>query len=445
MQNIPHRHSPFQICLTGLLLLLVATARAQQPADSLSQPHDTVNHWGFTLGFHPGRMAAMNPTVKKWLKKTRTTGFEIEAHYVTLPSDSNAFASDFGYPAISFGLRYTYNGAVRMHRDADTEWDMLVPVDYDSHLGNTVTAYTKFIRPLFRTRHWEAAYLLGTGIGYNKLKYNTYNDIDNELIGSRWLIYFCAGASIVYHPEPDWGIGLGIEFAHHSNGALNRPNKGSNALGPTLSVSYTPYYETVATHAIRIREPFQRHWYMNFTGGFGGKALVEDWYLTQFHTPPGDKNYRTDDFTVYGACSAQADLMFRYARRWASGIGLDLFYGSYWKRTRELDEAKGYHLKHSPWSVGLSAKHEVFFNNWSLPMSIGFYLYRHMGHTAKRVETPYYERVGLRYHFNRLAGLTAGFDVCAHLGKANFTEFTLGIPLVLNHQKQRTAGNGSGS
>jgi len=176
-------------------------------------------------------------------------------------------------------------------------------------------------------------------------------------------------------------------------------------------------------------KPFERYWYLGFSLGVGAKVPLEDWQLTQFQTPQSSPDYRTDDFKLYAAYSLQMDVMRRYARRWASGVGIDLFYGSYADHVASLDAAQGYTDRHSPWSMGIAAKHEVFYHRLSLALSLGFYLHRQMGHQAKIIEKPYYERIGLKYEIPRLGGLSIGCMVKAHLTKADYTELTLSYPL----------------
>ena len=79
---------------------------------------------------------------------------------------------------------------------------------------------------------------------------------------------------------------------------------------------------------------------MEFSVGSGAKTLLEDWQHTQFHTNPADPNYRTSKFSVYGAFSLQTDIMYRYARRWASGLGVDVFYGDYANHIAQTDTHK---------------------------------------------------------------------------------------------------------
>ena len=381
---------------------------------------DSLRHWGYGVTLHPNWQLAIDKWVRDWLYDKEAFAVSVEAMRSALPSDSSAIDADFGYPTLAVGLRYGDNHRVTLQKPRTT--------DFFSHLGNTLTLYGSFSRPFFRTTHWETDYTLGTGIGYNSLYYNKSDDIDNELIGSAFLIYFNAGLHLTWHPVADWGIRAGIEFCHHSNGALARPNKGANSIGPSIALVYTPYYRAVSQAKPWHRPKGERYNYLDLSFGVGGKTLLEDWHRTQSR-PKGDPDYCTEDFTFYMAYSLHAKFMRRYARRWASGIGADLFYGSYAGHVRDLDEQAGRDLPHSPWSVGLSASHSVFYHNVSLQMTLGYYLYREMGYSAKDIEKPYYERIGLFYTFPSLHRLTLGVSLNAHLTKADFTELVISYPI----------------
>jgi len=406
------------------LTLAFATAFAQQT--------DSVSRWGVSLSAMKGKVLATDQYVKKWLKRGDNLSLALELMRAPLPKDSDAFAADYGNPTFAFGLRYTFNNAVRLHRDADADWGQIVPVTYDSPLGNTLSLYTTFYRPLHRSRTWETAYSLSGGVGFSSSIYNKENAIDNEFIGSYVSIYFAAGLHQTLHFAPQWGLRASLEFVHHSNGALYRPNKGSNTVGASLALLYTPYYEqTLRAEQTLRKKPFERGMYLNFTAGFGAKTLLEDWLLTQFGTPPDHPDYRTEHFRIYPAYSIQADLMWRHARRWSSGLGVDAFYGTYAQRIEELDQQAGSTLRHSPFSLGLAAKHEAHYGRLSLAVSLGVYLYRRMGANAKINETPYYERIGLHYALPCLNGLTVGVNVKAHKTKADLTELVVGMPIRL--------------
>lgn len=413
---------PFPILLLWLCAAL--SAHATGP--------DTLRHWGVEAKFMPAREIAADSYMKLFLRGRDAASVGIKLIYSPLPTDSDAFAADYGYPTIGFGLRYDWNHSVTLRRDADPAWGLLEPVNYTSHLGNAVGIYAEFARPLFRTRRWEADYAFQTGIGYNRHPYNTYDNIDNELIGSHWIIYFNAGLHLTWRFADDWGLRAGVEFYHYSNGALDRPNKGANAAGPVMALVYCPYFGPVADRPrAAATAPFTRYWYLDFTGGIAAKTMNEDWQKTQFRTSPGAPRYRTDRFKLYTAWSAQANLMYRYARRWASGIGFDLFYGTYAAHIADMDRQDGYDLPHSPWSCGIAARHVAFWHQFSAAMALGVYLYREMGDNARKIEAPYYEQIGIHYAFKHLLGLKMGLNVKAHRTKADYTEFVLGLPVRL--------------
>lgn len=421
-----------EIKFSTIRQLLVYVAFSLFPFMVKASTHpDSLRRWGVEISAMPGKVLAIDKYEKKWLHHTSNFSLAAELCRISLPADSNAFASDYDFPSLSIGLRYTFNCPVRMHRYSDPDWGMAEEVNYDSRLGNTLSLYLKFQRALARTRHWETSYSLSAGLGYSRKIYDKNNNIDDELIGTHALIYFGADLRQTYHIDSLWGITAGVGFVHHSNGALYRPNKGSNTVGITMGIAYTPYYyEILRSRHFKTRFR-DKCFFANFSAGLGGKALLEDWLKTQFHTSPDNPDYRTSDFHVYVAYSFSGDLMYRYARRWASGIGADMFYGSYASHVRRMDKEDGYSERHSPWSLGLAAKHNVYYGNLSLRMSLGYYLFREMGHNARQNETRYYERIGLHYSFPRLGGLTAGINVKAHKTKADFTELALSIPVIL--------------
>ena len=106
------------------LTLAFVTAFAQQA--------DSVSRWGVSLSATKGKVVATDQYVKKWLKRGDNLSLALELMRAPLPKDSDAFAADYGNPTFAFGLRYTFNNAVKLHRDADADWGRIVPVAYDS-------------------------------------------------------------------------------------------------------------------------------------------------------------------------------------------------------------------------------------------------------------------------------------------------------------------------
>ena len=405
-------------------LLLSAVASAEE-CDSIAIPKV-----GIEVRYTPAQTLCIDKEPRIWTKTKETHAI---AAQLNITPTENDFARDYNYPTFSVGLRYNLNHGTTMHKD--TPWGEAQPVDYTSKLGNFLTLYGTFNRPLYRSKHWQWGYYLGTGVGYTSLKYNQKNNIDNEYIGSHLNIFFTAGLYGQYKVAKEWSIKAGLDFAHHSNGAMARPNKGANYLGPFLGIVYEPEKETtkVAKGNTHPKVPFQKYWFTEFTLGIGGKTLLEDWQQTQFETPQGHPDYRREQFAFYGAYSFHTHLLYRYARRWASGIGFGLFYGDYISRVAQHDKEHGYTgEKHSPWSLSIEGRHEIFYGNMSVHVSLGYYLYRHMGYKSRNgLERPYHEQVGVFYSFPKLKNLTLGFSVNAHATKADFTELQITMPVRL--------------
>lgn len=414
--------------LKGILLIVFANAVIQAKAIE----KDSIRHCGFTVSVMKSEIIALDKNQRKYLKEKENGSVALELNHINLPSDHDSYAKDYNYPSLSIGLRYTMNNRVRFHRTPDLAWDKIEEVPYDSRLGNTLSLYGTFQRAIHRNKHWETSYSLSGGIGYTNKWYNKDNNIDNDFIGTPLLIYFGAGIHQTYRFAREWGVRASLEFVHHSNGALYRPNKGSNCVGPSVGIVYYPYYETfIREHDSFKSAPFKKFLYLDLTAGIGAKTLVEDWQITQFRTPKTDPNYRTGDFKRYATYSLQANLMYRYARRWASGIGIDAFYNTYAPHIEQLEQKEGNNIDCKPWSFGIAGKHETFFHNLSVNVALGTYLYRRMGSIDRELGGRIYERIGVNYSFPSLNGLKLGINVKAHTTKADFTEVVITYPFRL--------------
>ena len=411
-----------------VITLLIVCINVIIQAETIGK--DSIKHWGFTANVMKSKVIALDKNQRKYLKENNNGSIAVELNHIHLPSDNNLYAKDFNYPSLSIGLRYTLNNSICFHRSPDYAWSKIEEVPYNSHLGNTLSLYGTFQRAIHRNQHWETSYSLSGGVGYTNKWYNKYNNIDNDFIGTPFLIYFGAGIHQTYRFSSEWGVRASLEFVHHSNGALYHPNKGSNSVGPSIGIVYYPYYETlIGAHNCFKSTPFKKYFYLDFTVGVGAKTLVEDWQITQFRTSKSEPNYRTGNFKRYATCSLQANLMCRYARRWASGIGIDAFYNTYAPHIEQLELNSGNTINCKPWSIGIAGKHEIFYNNLSLNVSLGTYLYRRMGTIDRELGGRIYERVGVNYSFLSLNGLKFGINVKAHSTKADLTEIIITYPL----------------
>ena len=175
---------------------------------------DSARHVGYTVFTGPAWQIAMDEYERKFLRNKQAFIVGAELNYSALPSDSDAFAVDYNYPTLSLGAKLSLNNGVTMRRTEDPSWGKAQMVDYDSHLGNIATLYGSFSRPLLRQGRWQLDYTLRAGVGYNTWRYNKTDNIDNELIGSLFTIYFGAGLVASYQFSDQWGLTAGVLFGH---------------------------------------------------------------------------------------------------------------------------------------------------------------------------------------------------------------------------------------
>jgi hypothetical protein len=154
---------------------------------------DTLHHWKLEVSAMPGRALVADKWQSEWLKDRNNMAFDAKVSFRKLPQDSDAFAKDYGYPTLSVGVRWQMNHGVTMHKPLSSSWRYIEEADYDTQMGNIITLYGQFNRPVWQNNRWQVGYDLDFGVGYSHRKYNVENGIDNEMIGARWNIFFGMG------------------------------------------------------------------------------------------------------------------------------------------------------------------------------------------------------------------------------------------------------------
>lgn len=365
------------------------------------------------------------------MKKHQTTYYSIFFDYQAQPTDSSVWDRLYGYPHIEGGIILADFHRVKLSRGDPT-------IPYYSRMGYVVTPYAAFRRDIINTPHWAAGYTLAMGLGISTSPYNPHNNADNEFIGSRFSMYIGLDAYLTHHLNPTTDIGLGLEFKHYSNGALDRPNKGANTIGVGLRVSHalngrpSNQSQEPSSQGTRL-SPQGPSPYLDISASVGAKALLDEWIYNFYNLSPDHPDYRTHHFALRTAWGVSVAPMWRYSMKYASGIGIDYTYATYSDRLREIDLLRNaYGYSYSPHILGLSLRHEAFYKRMSIAMSVGAYLHRKMGYMGKADEKPYYETVGLRWRPTFLThGTYIGFNVKAHLLKADYMELRIGTNIRL--------------
>jgi len=378
--------------------------------------------WSFGVSANVSGLLPMDDICKAIMHNYGCSLYGVYADYHTSAADGNAYDADFGYPTLEGGFLFGDYHHIRFFRDEPR-------LDYNSGMGYMLALYGGFRRDLFRSKSWALGYNFENGIGFCTRPYNTRTNADNEIIGSTYNIYLDIGFYAKYRFAKHWEAALGIDYKHFSNGALDRPNKGANTAGITARLNYYPEaFGDPEPVNPDVQEPFRKRFYVELSAGLAAKSLQDDWVINYWMRDPSDPKYRSSRFPVYGAFTAMVAPMYRYCRRYASGLELDYTYAPYASRIEELDHWRNlYQYKYSRHVLGIGFRHEVFFRHLSLAMGAGWYVFRRMGYTADVDEKPYYETIGLRYNFPFSGDrLFIGYNVKAHFTKADCMQVTLG-------------------
>ncbi|MBQ6749663.1 MAG: acyloxyacyl hydrolase [Bacteroidaceae bacterium] len=424
--------------LICILLASLAVYGQAAMTDTVVDGTHRVRHWGYEAEVQGGQVLMLDKYQKAYMRGKSDYSAAFKFNHVSLPSDSDAFAYDYHYPTFSIVGKFSKNNGATMHRDVDfPHWDDLDDDYYDiapynTRLGNSFAVFGSFSYPFYRTNRWEFDVTGNLGLAYSTRKYDKETSVDNDMIGSHILFYVGGGVNATYRLASSWGMKVGLDYWHISNGSTRQPNRSANILGPTLGVIYYPYYDTLIKDRYTFVPPrFKPYWYLNFKGGVGVKTCFEDWERTQYKIPKDYPDWRTEDFTLYSVASLQADAMYRYARIGALGGGIDIQYCACYSHIWDIDNEMGVDCKHSPWSIALDVKHTLFYGNVSFALGGGVYLYREMGDFSNRKDLPFFNRIGVHYTMPKLQNLTAGIEVKAHLTKADFAEFIVSWPIRL--------------
>ena len=376
-------------------------------------------------GLFAGSVLTMDRYQRAWMEGTSSRGLHLGLRRRTL-SAPDGYAADYNYPEWSVNLQLTDYSGVKMRKRPSPDWGQAVPVDYSSSPGQVIALAVSFSRPLWRRGNWQMGYALEEGLAFCTRPYAKADNIDNELTGGHWLIHFGASLYGAKRLDRHWSVRGDLAFRHVSNGATYRPNKGLNAVLPTLTVQYD-LDEIADFPSSATKTPFARRWFWRAGASMGMRTLIEDWISTQYGTAPSEADYRTEHFLRYAVANVQLDGMFRYARRWATGVGADLFYMPYVQTLKKREAPNGSSDRYSEWACGLALKHEAYYGAFSAYVHLGWYLHRRTGRMQTFDETPYYERVGARWHLPMLKGASVHLGIKAHRLKADFTELGFGF------------------
>lgn len=331
--------------------------------------------------------------------------------------DSTGYAQDYGRPRFLYGVQWSNYSRVRA-KDPD-----YMPELPNSRLGHSFVFYAEMNRTLLRGKHWSMSYSLMNGVSVNTRTWDRETNMENELIASRLSVFFGLGLYAGYRVGR-WEVQAGPRFEHLSNSALSRPNKGANSVNLALMGTY--YFEDEPQEEVVARriEFEDKRFFVDVSYRVGLKTSIGEWLVDKKAQEKGE-DLVYGSYGLYVSQSISITPMYRYARRFASGIGIDLLHEPYLGRIECQNAERPRGISKLSW--GLSLNHQTFYKRWNMNLAVGWYLSREFKKYADTDEEyGYYERIGIDYRLPVLGDrIRVGYNILAHRTKAYAGELGL--------------------
>ena len=364
--------------------------------------------------------------------------YDLGVGFQTEPESGNLYAKQFGFPIISVGFSVARMGHFQFSDQ--------------TKFPNLYSLYGSFERSLLRTRHLSLGYQFDFGGTYNPGRYDPVQNPGNNWLSAPFMAYFGVGAVAKVHVGKRWEIGADFMFRHYSNGRLALPNEAINAIGGGIFARYrlSDYEYSKYTGTPKKVQEYDRGMQYMITLGGAVHTCQAEWNVFAYEDPQSDNpvsrlptKEEAAGLRAHPKFSLSFDALYRYSLRYATGIGVDMFYSSNMKELEAADRilygdaaveaCPGY----SPISIGIAAVQEIYWKNFAVHVAIGAYPYRHKGVNDKELNEKlddrergwHYEKAGVRYYFPKLGDTYVGFAIKSHSIKAEYLEFSVGIRL----------------
>ena len=407
----------------SFLLILVSVS----PISCFGQIKDKSNLVISGHGWYGHDMERSRPELKSYGYMT----YETSLGFQTDPADSYEYARAFGFPMFSVGFSLARTSNFQFYDQ--TEFPDLYSV------------FGSFERTLMRQQRFSAGYQLDFGATYNPGRYDPVNNPGNNWLSSPFMAYFGAGIFTKFILAERWELGMDVMFRHFSNGRLALPNEALNALGAGVFARYrlSDYnYNDYKSDGYESPDYGKKMQYAIVFGG-GVHTCMAEWNAyVETEQDPEKKNEAISGLKRHPKFSLSFDALYRYSMRYATGLGLDIFYSSNMEELEKSDrilygdEAVYNCPGYSPISVGVALVQEVYWRNLAVHVAIGTYPYRKKGVNGPEAKAAgdrergwHYEKAGLRYYFPELGNTFLGFAIKSHSIKAEYLEFSIGMLL----------------
>lgn len=274
------------------------------------------------------------------------------------------------------------------------------------YTGNAIAGYVFFDIPIKWKKKHSFNYSIATGTAYLTKHFNKSDNYYNIAIGSSINAFINFGIHYCQYFNK-LQINTGITFTHYSNGAWKKPNLGINIPSLKISVGYwskppNPYFQKY-----QYKSNMQNTYEYDIMFSFG--------FRQNFPADPNTYLVNNLAFTYERQISFKRKL----------GIGIDLFYDpSISIRTQTIPNFNEYYPY---FRTGIRLSHDLIFNNLSITMQAGCYLYDPL-----LPDGLIYSKIGIRYNIN--SWLRANILLKSHFARADIIEF--GLSFYKKHKEE---------
>lgn len=337
--------------------------------------------------------------------------FQIKAQRLTLSlTDGWLMPSDKQWSYISeptFGLDVAMHWRLAEAQSAERPFSLGVRANYayipHGIAGMRICASGFVESPLYIEKSNELSFLCGAGLGFYTRPYELTKDESNEFIGSYTNCLIEVGATFTHQFASLDALKAAVKLVHNSNGYLLKPNQGLNYWQAEIGYMLPPKRITQFDADIRDYSHNSRggYWFSYAPGLVGVRGNLPRHLLYYAHTAQLGYDYQ---FNLRRNVGGSVDLMYNY-----NNDTLAVLHGR---------------PKPFPIYIGIAAGMEHFWGQLSVRTHVGAYLLR-----SEEVLSPFYERVGVFYHFGDSARWHVGVAVKAHYFHVDYIEWHLGFRL----------------
>jgi hypothetical protein len=266
-------------------------------------------------------------------------------------------------------------------------------------LGKAFAATTYLNKTLRQGHKSELNYRLGLGLGYLTNSYNQAENHKNTAVSSGLNAALQTRFEYVYYLSEHYGVLVSLGLNHYSNGATGKPNSGINI--PTLSLGLN--YRSISSFKVTAQElPVFNPAYFYTISTAGGIRQISVNYPDKYWV-------QTVAFAAGKPLNRKSNLL----------AGIEGFLDASIKSQQQNDpELVGKPFPDTK-KIGAFLGHELLFGDLAFETQLGFYVYR-----PYKIATPYYERLGLKYHFS--PKIFGAVDLKVHAFAADILEWRVG-------------------